>query len=377
MPRSLQRVLALVQKEMAQVLRDWRVVGLVLAIPVAELLLFAYATHMTVQHLPTVLADLSQDSQSRALAAALSQSDYFDFKHYVGSQAEAVRAIDEGRAVAGVVIPPGFAASVSRGSAQALVLLDGSDAFSARSGYAAAVAVGQARALALAQEKAAAMGIRLDTLPIQTSTRVLYNPEMNDLVFFLPALIAMVLQILATATTAQTVVREYELGTIEQLLATPARPVEMMIGKLVPNLLLMLVNLAVTVLLGVFWFGVPFQGNPWLFTAVALLFLWSGLGMGLLISAVSRSQQQALQITIVLAIFSMLLTGFVFPRTSMALVPRLVGNLLPLTYFIRIARGVITKGVGLSYIWTDVLALVVYAIVVLILAGLTAKRRLD
>jgi ABC-2 type transport system permease protein len=292
MSKRMLRLAALIRKEMIQVLRDRRTLAFIFVLPMVELFLFAYAIRLTVDHLPTVVADMSQDVQSRALIAALVESDYFDIEDYAASQADVVRALDSNQAKVGIVIPPDFAAQVGRGDAQALVLLDGSDSFSVTSGYSAAVSAAQARALELASDKAERMGIRLQQTPIKTSTRVLYNPDLNDLIFILPGLVALLLQMLAVLTTAQSVVREYELGTIEQLMATPARPLEVIVGKLVPNLLMMLLVLAMTTLVGVYWFGVPFQGNPWLFAWLALLFVWSGLGLGLLISTVARTQRR-------------------------------------------------------------------------------------
>jgi len=370
------RLAALIRKESIQLLRDRRTLAFILVLPMLELFLFAYAIRLTVDHLPTVVADMSRDAQSRALIEALVESKYFDIQAYVDSQSDVVRALDSNQAKVAIVIPPDFAAHVARGDAQALVLLDGSDSFSVTSGYSAAVSVAQARALELASEKAKRMGIELQQTPITTSTRVLYNPDLNDLIFILPGLVALLLQMLAVLTTAQSVVREYELGTIEQLMATPARPLELIVGKLVPNLLLMLIVLAMTTLAGVYWFGVPFQGNPWLFAWLSLLFVWCGLGLGLLISAVARTQREAQQLVAMLSMVSMLLTGFIYPRAPMPDVVRLIGNLLPLTYFVRIARGIITKGIGLTFLWTDVIALLVYGIGILIFAATTTKKRL-
>jgi ABC-2 type transport system permease protein len=374
--RSVTRLAALIRKEMIQVFRDRRTLAFIFVLPMVELFLFAYAIRLTVEHLPTVVADMSQDVQSRALLDALVESKYFDIHGYVASQEDVVRALDSNQAKVGIVIPPNLSEQVARGDAQVLVLLDGSDSFSVSSGYSAVVAVAQARALDLASEKAQRMGIELQQTPITTSTRVLYNPAMNDLIFILPGLVALLLQMLAVLTTAQSVVREYELGTIEQLMATPARPLELIMGKLVPNLLLMLLVLAMTTLAGVYWFGVPFQGNPWLFAWLALLFVWCGLGLGLLISAVARTQREAQQLTAMLSMVSMLLTGFIYPRATMPPAIRLIGNLIPLTYFVRIARGIITKGIGLTFLWTDVIALLVYGIGILVFAAMTTKKRL-
>jgi len=379
MLRSLKRFGALVRKEMTQTLRDRRTLAIVLIMPLIELLLFAYAVDITVDHIPTAVADMSLDAESRALVQALTVSGYFDVAVYLENEAQVVQAIDEGRARAGLVIPPGFGASIERGEGQALVLLDGSDSFTVQSGYTAALAIAQARSLDLLVQQAGRMGVAaaVQSLPITTSTRVLYNPNMDDLVFIVPALAAMLLQILAVNLTAMAVARERELGTIEQLLITPIRPMELMVSKMIPNVLISAIGLLTVTLVGTFWFGVPFQGNPWLFAWLSLLFIVSGLALGLLISTVSQTQHQAQQISMLLFMISLLLTGFLYPRAPMPPLVQFVGNLIPLTYFIRLARGVITKGVGLSFLWTDVLALGFYATLMMVLAAASFKKRLD
>jgi len=173
------------------------------------------------------------------------------------------------------------------------------------------------------------------------------------------------------------VVREREVGTMEQILVTPARPLEMIVGKMVPNVLVSVADMAIVVLLGIFWFGVPFRGSPWLFAWLSLLFIISGLGLGLLVSTVAQTQRQSQQITAVLLMLGMLLTGFIYPRSAMPAAVQVMGGFIPLTYFIRIARGIFSKGIGLAFLWNDVLALIVYGAVVLALASLTYKRRLD
>lgn len=370
------RISALLQKETIQLLSDRRTLAIILTLPLLELFLFAYAVRLTVDHLPTAVADMSMDSHSRAFVNALVNSHYFDVVEAVASQAEVVRAIDEGRAKAGIVILPDFAAQVERGRGQALIILDGSDSFSVSSGYSAAVSVAQSHSRELAQRQARRLGFELPAAAITVSARVLYNPSLNDLIFIMPGLVAMLMQLLAVFTTAVSVVREYELGTIEQLLATPARPLELVIGKLLPNMLLMLVNLAITTLVGVYWFGVPFRGNPWSFAGLSLLFVSSGLGLGLLVSSIARTQKEAQQISALLSLLGILLTGFIYPRGPMPAGVRLVGNLLPLTYFIRIARGIMTKGVGVELLWDDVAALAVYGIVITGCAALLTRRRL-
>ena len=372
-----QRVRALIRKEFIRLLRDRRTLALIVAMPLIELFLFAYAVDMTVDHLPMVVADHSQDAESYALVDALVVSNYFDLVHYVEDEVAALQAIDAGEVKAGLVIPPDFAAQLERGEAQALMILDGSDSFSVNSGYSAALAIAQARGMELMAEKVNRLGGRMRRMPITSSVRLIYNPNLDDLIFIMPGLVAMLLQILAVNMTAQSVVREYELGTIEQILVTPARPWEIVIGKLIPNVIVAMLSLGSIMLAGVVWFGVPFRGNPWTFVGLALLFIISGLGLGLLISTIAKTQKETQQLTATLMLLSQLLTGFIYPREPMPTVVRWVGNLIPLTYFVRIARGVITKGVGVALLWSDVAALAFYTVLVMVLAAVTFKRRLD
>jgi ABC-2 type transport system permease protein len=365
------------RKETIQRLRDRRTLILILSIPLIQMLLFAYAVDLTADHLPTAIADGSLDQESRAFIDALVVSGFFDATLYVEDQAAVIRAIDEGRARAGIVIPPHFAAAVARGNAQALIILDGSDSFSVQAGYSAALSIAQAHALELLATKVQRQGGRLEGMPVESTSRVLYNPTLDDLVFVMPGLIAMLLQVLAVNTTAQSVVREYELGTIEQILVTPVRPIELIVGKLIPNVGLVILDQIVTTALGVYWFGVPFRGSVWLFAWLSLLFILSGLGLGLLISTVARTQKETQQLTALLMMLSQLLTGFIYPRSPMPPLIKAVGNLIPLTYYIRIVRGIVTKGVGLAFMWSDVLALALYGGGVLFLAAITFRKRLD
>ena len=377
MQRSIKRLGTLIRKETIQLLRDRPTLMMMLSLPIVVLFLFAYAVSLTVDHIPTAVADASIDARSRAFIHAMSISGFFDIEMYVQSESAVIRAIDEGRARAGIVIPPDFAAQVERGEAQVLLLLDGSDSFTVQSGYGAALAICQAHAMELMTEKVARQGYETASLPITSSIRVRYNAAMDDMIFVVPALAAVLVQFVALNLTAMCVVRERETGTLEQLLVTPARPMELMVGKLVPNVVLTIIAMLIVLVLGVFWFGVPFQGDWWLFAWLCLLFIVSALGLGLLISAVAQTQQQAQQMTSVLLMLGTLLTGFLYPREPMPPVALAVGNMLPLTYFMRIVRGIFTKGVGLTFLWYDVVALAIYGVGAMVLASVTFKKRLD
>jgi ABC-2 type transport system permease protein len=374
-----QRLGAIVRKEFTQTWRDRRTLAIVLVLPVVLLLLFGYAVEMQVDHIPTVVVDNSLDSQSWAFLEAMQTSDFFDIEYYVQSEGEAIKAIDEGRARAAVVIPPDFAASIERGDAQALVVVDGSDAMTVQSAFNAAVTVGEAHAVGLLVEKLERSGFPggASLAPLDVRTRVLYNPDIRSIVFMVPGMVGLILQYQTVMLTALAIVRERELGTIEQLLVTPIRSWELMLGKILPYVTLAVLNMATVLALGVIWFDVPFNGSIGLFLAMSLLFMFSSLGLGILVSTVSANQRQAQQLTMMINLPSMMLSGYIFPRAQMPVLIRWVGDLLPLTHFLVIARGIMTKGVGLYFFRQQVWTLILYGAVVFGLSTFAFKERLE
>ena len=376
----LQRIWAVMQKEFIQTLRDRRTLLIQLGMPILQLFIFGYAISTTVEHVPTVVADQSLDVASRAYVDAMVASSYFDVIAYVPDQDAVIRAIDAGRAQAGIVIPPDFDTRVERGDAQALLLIDGSDVFTTQSAYNAAIAIAQAHATEVlvtkVQRSGQAQG-RGSLIPLDARVRILYNPNLEDLLFLIPSMAAMLLQTQTIALTAAAVVREREMGTIEQLLVTPIRPGELLLGKIAPNIVIALVNMLTIIGIGVFWFGVPFQGNFWHFFWLSFMYVFSGLGLGLLISTVSQNQRQAQQLTMMMMLLGLVLGGFIFPRYAMPAAIRIAGNLFPLTYFIPIARGIIAKGVPLEFLWGQIVALLVYIVVIMIFAVRAFNQGLD
>jgi ABC-2 type transport system permease protein len=306
-------------------------------------------------------------------------SDSFDIAYYVESEEEAIRAIDDGRARAAIIIPPDLAASVERGTAQALVVLDGSDAMTVQSAFNAAITVGEAHAVELLAQKLERSGLPGGTslAPLDVRTRVLYNPDLRSIVFMVPGMVGLILQYQTVMLTALAIVRERELGTIEQLLVTPIRSWELMLGKILPYVILAVLNMGTVLTLGVIWFGVPFSGSLSLFFAMSLLFMFSSLGLGILVSTVSANQRQAQQLTMMINLPSMMLSGYVFPRSQMPAWIQRVGDLLPLTHFLVIARGIMTKGVGLYFFRQQVWILLLYGAVVFGLSTVAFKERLE
>ena len=378
MHKVFQRLRALIYKETVQILRDRRTLSLLFLLPAIELFLFAYAVSLTVTHLPTALVDQSKDVSSREFTLALSNSSYFDFKLELQSEQQVIDAINAGTVKAGVVIPPNFAEDIARGKGNALIILDGSDNFSVTSGYNAASAIAQKYSLQLTAQTLQRFGTGgSDILPITTSIRVLYNPDIRDLMFILPGLVALIIQNIIVAYSALAVVRERETGTLEQLISTPARPIELIIGKLIPATIVVILDMVFVLVLGVFWFGVPIKGSIFNLAILSLLFILSAMGLGLLISSVAKTQKQAQQLSAFVNVLTMLLTGFIFPRTTMPLWTRIVGDVIPVTYYLRIIRGIVTKGVGLTYLGTDTLALIIYSGLALLTIVLISKKRLD
>jgi len=373
------RIWAVMLKEFIQTLRDRRTLLIQLGLPIAQLFIFGYAINTNITDIPTAIADQSLDSASRAYIEAMVTSGYFKPVAYLSSEAEVIRAIDEGWAQAGIVIPPGFAAAVERGNAQTLLLVDGSDVFISQTAYNAITAIAQTHAVEVmlnrVMRSGRLVGQKLGAL--EARVRILYNPNLDDLWFLIPAMVATILQTQTVTLTAAAVVREREAGTIEQLLVTPIRPGELMLGKIAPNVVISIINMLTILALGLFWFDVPFQGDFWLFTWLAFMYVFSGLGLGLLVSAISKNQKQSQQTAMLIMLIGLVLGGFMFPRYLQPPLVRVIGNLFPLTYFIPIARGIITKGVGIEYLWEEVVALAIYVVVISVVAVRAFRQQLD
>ena len=380
MQLNFQRLGALIRKETIQILRDRRFILLFLGLTFIQLFLYSYSASRTVYHMPLAMVDQSRDPTSAAFVQALVNSQYFDVTMYLDDQSQAKDAIDKGQVKAALIIPPHFAASVDQRSANFLMLLDGSDQYAVRSGYSAVGLVAQNFGLQISEENLARGGVTASTnpsLPITTSGQILYNPDMNDKWFVIPGIIGMILQTLAIEQAAIFMVRDREWGTMEQILATPVRQLELILSKLIPLSILCLLTFGMSVAFGIYWFGVPFRGNLFLYFWLALLFLASCLGLGLVISTRATTQFEAEASSMIFMLFGLLLTGLFYPRTGMPLVPQLIGDIAPLTYFLRISRGIYLKGVGLEFVWGDALALVIYTLVVVFISSKRFKMRLD
>jgi ABC-2 type transport system permease protein len=351
----IERVWSIVAKEFIQIRRDPRTLAIVLVMPLMQLVLFGYAINTAVDHIATIVFDQAQDAQSRGFINSFFNTGYFDPTGQAGSLEQVRQAIDAGRARVGIVVPPDFSHDLVAGRApKAQVLVDGSDPNTAQT------------ALLVAGTLSQRGGQSIDVRPV-----VLYNPSMQSINFMIPGLLGLILQFQTLLLTAFAVVRERERGTLEQLVVTPVKSWELMLGKILPFVVVAFGNVLLASAIGRFWFGVEFAGNYFLLLALAGLFVLSSLGLGLLISTVSQTQAQAMQMALFVMLPSIILSGFVFPREGMPHPIRELGLLIPLTYFLQILRGIILKGVGVEVLWPEVLALAAFGLIVF---GLSANR---
>jgi ABC-2 type transport system permease protein len=349
------RVWSIVVKEFIQIRRDPRTLAIVLVMPLMQLVLFGYAINTAVDHIATIVFDQAQDAQSRGFVASFFNTGYFDLAGRANSLEQVRQAIDAGHARVGIVVPPDFSHDLVAGRPpKAQVLVDGSDPNTAQT------------ALLVAGTLAQRGGQAVDMRPV-----VLYNPSMQSINFMIPGLLGLILQFQTLLLTAFAVVRERERGTLEQLVVTPVKSWELMLGKILPFVVVAFGNVLLASAIGRFWFGVEFAGNYVLLLGLAGLFVLSSLGLGLLISTVSQTQAQAMQMALFVMLPSIILSGFVFPREGMPHPIRELGLLIPLTYFLQILRGIILKGVGVEVLWPEVLALAAFGVIVF---GLSANR---
>ncbi len=369
----VRRIWALTQKETIQLLRMPIVyIGLTIG-PIAELILFAAAIRTDVQHIPMVVADQSMSTDSQQYLDAFTQSQYFDIVAAVPDEKGIVAAIDRGRASIGILIPPDFAVKVQQGGAKVLVLVDGSNSFVTQAASADAAAISQQYAISLIPSVAAGGPVG----GLNAHFQILYNPDLQELWFLVPAFGAFLLYGIALKMTAFAIVREREAGTIEALLVTPLRPIELMLGKMIPNLGIAILDVAFSFGLGILIFGVPFRGSLLLFSILAALFAIGSLGLGLAISSVSQSQVQAQQLATLMNIAVMFVSGFMFPTYGLPWLLRAMGYAMPMTFFMPIANGIITKGVGLSDLWTPVASLCLLTVVIFYIGARLFRQRLD
>jgi ABC-2 type transport system permease protein len=365
----------MVAKELRQIFRDPQLYRILFVAPLVQLLVFGYAVSTDVRDTPTFLVDHDQSAASRQLVDAFTANGAFAVAGRSQREADLVSALDHGRAAVGLVVPPGYAADLAGGRATVQLLVDGT------SSNVATVALGHAEAIVAAHGARIARGSPAPgggplTPPIELRDRAWYNPELQSRDYNVPAVVGVLLFLICLLLTALAVVREREIGTLEQLMVTPLRPLELVAGKALPFALIGLVDLVLVTGLAVLWFRVPFAGSPLVLLGATVVFLASGLGLGLLISTVSKTQQEAFMSSYLVLVPAILLSGFMFPVHSMPPAFRWLSLANPLRHYLEIVRGVFLKGVGLEQLWPQHLALLLLGATFLGLAAGRFRKRI-
>ena len=370
---NFRRFYAIFRKEGLHIIRDWRSLALALAITAMLLLLFGYALTLDVDQIPTAVYDQDRTPQSRELIAHFQGSRYFKILDLNATYSSIEKSINKSNIIVGMVIPKDFGRTIlSSETAQVQLLLDGSDSNTASiaSGYANALIAtysGEVRDRALSLR-----GSPRVKLPVDVRIRMLYNPELKSKNFIIPGLISVILMLVAAMLTSLTIAREWESGTMEQLLSTPVRPIELLMGKLCAYFVVGLADMALALILGMGVFRVPLHGSAILLAIASMLYLFGALCWGILISTIARSQQVAFQISLLTSFLpSFLLSGFIYSLDNMPWIIQQISRIFPARYFVSILQGIFLKGIGLSLLWPDLLFLLIYAVLVF---GIATKK---
>jgi drug efflux transport system permease protein len=372
------RLASIIRKEFIQIWRDPRTLVIILVIPIMQLFLLGYSATSDVRNIPLVVFDQSRSGESRTLLDSYRAADYFVISQYVGSEDEARAMIEKGDARAALLIPPDYSQRVKDGDAQVSFILDGSDPTIATTALSAAQLIGQYHATRILAAKISRSGQNFVLQPpVEVRTTVWYNPDLISAYFMIPGVIGMILFAITSILTATAVVRERERGTIEQLIITPIRSWELVVGKVTPYVLLALLDTLEVLAIGHWWFGVPIRSSISLILLVSCLFLFSGLGIGLFASTIANTQQEAMLIVWMLLLPSIFLSGFFFPLQAMPQALQWISMLIPLRYYLIIIRTLMLKGVGVEMILQQVIALAIFAVVIMGAASLRFRKRLD
>jgi len=371
---NYKRVLSIIKKEFFQIKRDKRTIAIIILMPIMELLLFGYAASTSVDHIPTVIYNNDIGSESRKLLDSFTNSQYFDLNYNVQSIQEIEKYIDNGDAKAGIVIPSNYSEVIKSGNtAQIQLIVDGSDPTTAQTILSSAGGVIQSLSVEIIQET---RGMTVPT-PLDLRSRVWYNADMSSINFNIPGLIGVILQTVTLMLTSFSIVRERERGTMEQLIVTPITKMELMVGKIVPYVIIGFVDIVLALALSVFWFHVHIAGSITLLLLFSIIFLFGSLGVGLVISTVSKSQLQAMQLSMFMIMPNILLSGYMFPREAMPKIIYRISTVLPLTYFIDVLRGIILKGNGFAELYKEFMILTAFGLGFLILATAKFKKKIE
>jgi len=352
--------------------RDRMTLALIFMIPLVQLLLFGYAIQTEVKHISTVVFDQSLSQESRDMLGSFTASGYFNITYAAGSYGDVTQKIDSGQAKVGIIFPPDFADNVRKGiSAPLQVIVDASDNMVANQAIAIANSIGLIKSQELLFNK-----MHISGAPYDVRVRPWYNPDGITAYYMVPAILGIIVTLTMMILTAVAIVRERERGTLEQLMVTPIKSYEMMIGKIIPYIVMGYVQITVALLVGVLVFGVPIRGSLLQLYLLTLFFITASLGLGLMISNIAKNQMQAFQLSFFVMLPSILLSGFLFPRDAMPKIIYYLSAVIPLTYYLDIIRGIILKGIGYQYLMGQVTVLLVFSLVFLTISILKFKKKI-
>lgn len=376
---NARRCCAIARKEWIHVLRDWRSLFLTIAIPMVLILLFGYALNMDLRNVPTIVWDQSRSSQSRDLLKLFDGSAYFSIRAYYDNYREIISDLNSGRAMIAVVVPHDFARKIEGNSpVQIQVITDGSDANTARLALGYAEAIGLIYSQHITAQRYRFMTGKDLTSPVELMPRAWYNPDLRSADVIIPGILAMVMMVIAAMMTSVTVAKEWETGTMEQLISTPIRVPEIVLGKVVPYFVIGMLDVTIAMAMGRWLFHVPLRGSAGLVFAMAALFLVGALFFGLTVSITMKKQVLANQIALLGGFLpTIILSGFVFAINNMPFAIQCITLIVPARYFIALLRGIYLKGIGLEILWINALLLGIYAAVMVFLAHKRMKLKLE
>jgi ABC-2 type transport system permease protein len=379
--RNMNNLFTIMRKEIYHIWRDPRTLGLILLLPAMLLILLGYGISGERDRIPLVIADLSKTEASRSYAQKFLASADFSWTYSALSERDILDLLDRNEAEAAILMPPDFGEAIDSGrTAKVQFYLNGSsDPTDVQTVLLKLNAIHQNALQELLTEKIAGQPLAANlSMPVEAFTRILYNPDSDQSRFMIPGLIPIILQVQALLLTALAIVREREQGTMEQLIVTPIRPWELMLGKILPYLAVGIFNLFALLILGHLLFGVGVTGSFWALVFCSIVFIVGSLGLGVLISNLAQSQMQAIYLSVfVILIPAIILSGLLFPRDNMPLLTYLYSMLLPVTHYLEIVRGVMTRGIGIETLWgSAVLPLVMLSIGYFIASVVTFRKRI-
>jgi len=374
----MRKILFIIRKEFLQLRRDPRMLPILFISPIIQLLILGYAANLDVREIPTIVCDLERTMASRDFLSKFFNSGYFVLKRNVSSVRDVDSYLEEGSASLAFIIPRRFGNKMAADKATSFqVIVDGSDSQSAIIGlnYATMIVARYSRNILLEKfERFKFLGLKIPQ--VNAEVRFWFNPALRTRNFMIPGVLAMVLMVMTMMLTSMGIVKEKELGTMEQLIVTPVKPYELILGKLLPFVFIGLVDVILVLPVATFWFGVPVKGSVPLLFGLSLVFMMTTLGLGVFISTISRNQLQAMMTAVFFVIPQIILSGFIFPIENMPRIIQYITYIIPLKYFFVIIRGLFLKGVGISVLWDEAVVLFVFGVTILGMSVLRFQKRL-